>query len=313
MKKLPLKTIGYQHLEIAFGEWLDILGYVPQTVYNMPVTVREFLHFLEQHECLHIRNLKPDHYKEYFAYLSTRKNQRRGGGLSNNYLNKHIQALEKFYEFLQHRGVSSLPPVMLRHLKLLGSDVAVLTKEEVEMLYHTTYQDCADHKQEALHARDRALLAIYYGCGLRRSEGVGVNVGDINFDGRLVHVRKGKNFKERFVPLGRTGALHLQQWVYDHRPLLLGHGNETALFISITGQPVNGNTLYKRVKAMQSEVNDPELKAKEMGLHTLRHSIATHLLQNGMSLQRIQRFLGHSSLESTQIYTHLINADGEFI
>ncbi len=72
------------------------------------------------------------------------------------------------------------------------------------------------------------------------------------------------------------------------------------------------NTLYKRVKILQLASEDVRLQEKEIGLHTLRHSIATHLLQNGMSLQKIQRFLGHSSLESTQIYTHVLDQDEQF-
>ena len=72
---------------------------------------------------------------------------------------------------------------------------------------------------------------------------------------------------------------------------------------------MSGNTLYVRLKLLQQQIENPELQSKNVGLHTLRHSIATHLLQNGMELQKIQRFLGHSSLESTQIYTHLIEKD----
>jgi integrase/recombinase XerD len=106
------------------------------------------------------------------------------------------------------------------------------------------------------------MISIFYGCGLRRNEGYHLNIPDINFDRRILRVRKGKNYKERLVPFNKTDDIKLQE--------------------------------------------------KNVRLHVLRHSIATHLLQNGMELEKIARFLGHSSLESTQIYTHLVNnAEGQ--
>lgn len=308
MKQLILKNSGYAYLEKAFEEWLDILGYCTMSVYNMPHIIREFLHWLEQQNCNHITDLSPKHYKTYFAHISSRGNQRRGGGLSNNYLNKHIQALEKFYEFLNHKGVQHLPPVNLRQLRLHKGEVTILTQEEIQQLYKATERESSDPKQEIYNARDRAILAIFYGCGLRRTEGASLGIDDISFDSRIVHVRKGKNYKERLVPLSKIGKQHLQEWIYDYRPGLVKSSKEGALFIGRTGTPMNGNSLYTRFKLLLQSVDNPELQSKETGLHTLRHSIATHLLQNGMDLQKIQRFLGHSSLESTQIYTHILDS-----
>ena len=169
-------------------------------------------------------------------------------------------------------------------------------------------------KEEALNARDRAILTIYYGCGLRRNEGIHVDIGDLNFDRRTLHVRRGKNYKERLVPFGKEASRHLQEWIYDHRPLMLKDKNEGRLLVSRRGNHITAGGLYPRLRKLVQQTGDPELRKKEIGLHSLRHSIATHLLQNGMELQKIQRFLGHSSLKSTQIYTHLIeaSANGKF-
>jgi integrase/recombinase XerD len=111
------------------------------------------------------------------------------------------------------------------------------------------------------------------------------------------------------VPFSRQSLIYLQEWVYDYRPILTKNNQSGSLFIGRIGNPMNGNSLYVRFKLLQQQIENPEIQNKEIGLHTLRHSIATHLLQNGMELQKIQRFLGHSSLESTQIYTHLIEKD----
>jgi integrase/recombinase XerD len=146
---------------------------------------------------------------------------------------------------------------------------------------------------------------------MRRNEGVCLNLGDINFDRALVHVRKGKNYKERFVPVSKSSLKYLQDYVYDHRPELLQGNKSESFFVSQRGGRVQGQTLILRLKYLQQQTENLDLIEKEIGLHTLRHSIATHLLQAGMKLEYIARFLGHSSLESTQIYTHMAGVDLE--
>ena len=282
------------------------------SVYNMPSVVREFLSFLEAKDCQTISALNQTHYKAYYNHITTRGNQRRGGALSNNYINKHLQALQKFLEYLNHKGTKDLPALNIRLLKLDRKQITVLTQEEVAELYKVTEQEQQDRKQEALSVRDRALLTVFYGCGLRRNEGTHLELNDVNFDTGVLHVRKGKNYKQRLVPLSKQGKKHLETYVYDYRTELIKDRKESSLFVSQNGKPMSGNTLYSRLKLMQTKVDSIELQSKDVGLHTLRHSIATHLLQNGMALQQIQRFLGHSSLESTQIYTHLIQKDEQF-
>lgn len=310
MKNLPLKNTSYQYLEKAFGEWLDILGYSSATVRAMPTQLREFLYFLEQGGCGQITQVQQQHYKEYFRYVSGRANLLWGGGLSNSYLNKHIQALQKFCEFLDHKGVRGVPPVNLHLLKLEQPEITILGQHEIRQLYKATEKEGCTPKEEALNARDRAMLTIYYGCGLRRNEGIHVDISDLNFDRRILHVRRGKNYKERLVPFGKEASRHLQEWIYDHRPLMLKDQNQGRLLVSRRGNHITAGGLYPRLRKLVQETEDLELCKKEIGLHSLRHSIATHLLQNGMELQKIQRFLGHSSLKSTQIYTHLIEAKG---
>lgn len=311
MRKLSLKNSSYEHLEKAFAEWLDILGYSQMSTYNMPSIIREFLHFLESKQINQITGLKQNHYKAYFHHINSRMNQKRGGGLSNNYINKHIQALEKLYEFLVHKGVHDVPPVTLRQLKLDKGNITVLTQEEIQAFYELSHQDTTSEIQEAIQSRDRTMLTIFYGCGLRRNEGVHLSVDDLNFDRRIVHVKRGKNNKERFVPFSKTSGKYLQEWVYDYRSKLIKDNTISSLFIGRSGKPIRGGSLYLRVKILQQQLDDPSIQSKSIGLHTLRHSIATHLLENGMDLRKIQRFLGHNSLESTEIYTHLIEKENE--
>ena len=146
------------------------------------------------------------------------------------------------------------------------------------------------------------MLAAYYGCGLRRNEGVNLDISDILFDKNFVFVRKGKNYKERYVPMSAGVKEDLQNYIDFVRPVLI-KSNAKALFLNQHGKRLGSNSMADRLQNLKekSEIN------KEAGLHALRHSIATHLLQSGMELEKIKRFLGHSSLESTQIYTHIAN------
>jgi integrase/recombinase XerD len=134
---------------------------------------------------------------------------------------------------------------------------------------------------------------------------VNVDIGDINFERAILHVRKGKNYKERLVPVSKTSLKYLQDYIYDHRPEIVRGIKSEALFISMKARRMDGQTMLLRLKQLQHQTENEDLIEKEIGLHTLRHSIATHLLQAGMELESIARFLGHSTLESTQIYTHL--------
>lgn len=309
MRKLILKNQSYQYLETAFKEWLDVLGYGSGTVNGMPLIIREFLHHLEKIQVQSINQLQQKNIKSYHEYISTRANERRGGGLSNNYINKHLQAIEKFLEFLNHKGVQNVPALGIRFEKLHRKEITILTQAEIKELFELTNKEPNTEKEQVIQSRDKALLTIFYSCGLRRNEGANVSIDDINFDTRILHVKKGKNYKERLVPLNKTNAAYLQEWIYDYRSQIIKTKKEHRLFINIHGEPMTGGTLYTRLKLLQLQSDNIELTQKNIGLHSLRHSIATHLLQAGMSLEKIAKFLGHNSLESTQIYTHLIEKE----
>jgi integrase/recombinase XerD len=318
MKRLPLKTPSFRYVEESFREWLDLLGYAPKTVKSMPWRVREMLYYFENKGVTNLKDIDSKQIKIYFEqHLKQRPSAgHKGGALENATLNNHIQSIHKFLDYLRQVGRLTLPQPNLKREEP-GRRIVYLTEEEVQQLFIASYQpaepkpDLPDSRIEAMQSRDRAMLAIFYGCGLRRNEGVHLNINDINFDRAILHVRKGKQYKERFVPISKTALKHLQEYVYDHRGELLRGSKCEALFISLRAQRIDGQTLQLRLNHLQNRSNNPELQEKEIGLHTLRHSIATHLLQAGMPLESISRFLGHASLESTQIYTHLIGQPQE--
>ena len=136
--------------------------------------------------------------------------------------------------------------------------------------------------------RNRALIELVYSAGLRSAEAVGLDLGDVDFEQELVHVRRGKGAKDRVVPLGEEAALWLARYLRDARPEL-ARGAENALFLSTRGRRLDTSTLRRLVPHP----------------HRLRHAFATHLLEGGADLRTIQELLGHSSLSTTQVYSHV--------
>jgi len=312
MKKLPLTSDNFKYLEQSFKEWLDTLGYAPTTIYNMPINIRELFHYLEANNIHHIKQLEPQHLKEYYAYLQTRSNVTRGGGLSAAHLNKHLQSILKFLEYLRRSGRITFPSTKLPRELIQQKNITTLTPKEVKQLYqaadnfpHYTDNRKREWLYEKLASRDKAMLSLYYSCGLRRNEAVQTNIEDFNWDKNILHIKKGKNYKERLVPFNTTNKNYLLDYLYEARPFFTRNNTTGAFLLSDKGNRIQGQSLLNRLKTLIDRTDNTYLQQKEITLHTLRHSIATHLLHNGMDIENIAKFLGHSSLESTQIYTHI--------
>ena len=139
-----------------------------------------------------------------------------------------------------------------------------------------------------LPLRNRALVELVYSAGLRSAEAVGLDLGDVDFEQELVHVRNGKGGKDRVIPLGEEAAHWLVRYLRDARPQLARGAND-AFFVSATGKRLDTSTLRRLVPHP----------------HRLRHAFATHLLEGGADLRTIQELLGHSSLSTTQVYSHV--------
>jgi site-specific recombinase XerD len=139
-----------------------------------------------------------------------------------------------------------------------------------------------------LALRNRALVELVYSAGLRSAEAVGLDLGDVDFEQELVHVRSGKGAKDRVIPLGEEAALWVARYLREARPSL-ARGACDALFLSARGKRLDTSTLRRLVPHP----------------HRLRHAFATHLLEGGADLRTIQELLGHSSLSTTQMYSHV--------
>lgn len=302
MKQLTLNNHSYKVILQDFKQWLDILGYATTTVYNLPNHLKEFFYYLESKHINELNHIQTQTVTDYYKYLQERPNQRRNGGLSNGYLNKHQQTLFKFREYLKehnHKGIN----IHLKHEPGNARDkLSVCTLEEIKQLFKATNYS---HTEEKLQQRDKALLVCFYSCGLRRNEVVHLNINDILFDKERLFVRQGKNYKERFVPLNKHSLDILELYLYDYRPLFKNSKENEALFLNYRGTRLQGMSFANRLKAIIKATDNKDLQERNITLHSLRHSIATHLLEQGADIEHISTFLGHSSLESTQIYTHI--------
>ena len=188
MKKLPIRSEAFQYVEKSFKEWLDILGYAPTTVYGIPNHIREFFHYLESSSITQIKQIKTKHIVDYYDHIKSRTNQTRGGGLSNSSLNKHLQALSKFMDYLRQSGRLELPYLKIRWEEKDHKQIEVLSVDQIKSLYKAAEDHSFTPKFEAIAARDKAMLSVYYSCALRRNEGINLDVSDINFDRGLLHV-----------------------------------------------------------------------------------------------------------------------------
>jgi len=303
MRKLKLENKSYRILVASYKEWLDILGYAESTVYYLPNHLQEFFYYLEQNHIKSINHIQTQTVKDYYNYLQQRVNERRNGGLSKSYLNKHQQALKKFKEYLQHHNHKDFNIHLKSETNPTEERLNILTQSEIKQLFRATNHS---HHSQRIQLRDKAMLVVLYSCGLRRTEAVSLDIKDILFDKERIFVRKGKNYKERFVPINRKNAEILEDYIFEARPQFKDANSNEALFINQQGTRLRGMTFANRLEVMVASTENKNIIDKKITLHTLRHSIATHLLQQEVKLESIKNFLGHSSLESTQIYVHLL-------
>ena len=273
----------------GFREWIVLQNYEPTTKETAPKIILEFMEWCEKWK------VEEDHARHFFEYQQRRKNKNKEGGLAVGTLRVYLRVLRMFRRYLREVLNRDMDiNIVYKEVNVTHHDI--LSRAEIKRLYEVIDDDL-------LGMRDRAMLGIYYGCGLRRNEGASLVVDDIQVEKNLIYVRKGKNYKERYVPMVGITKQHILSYLTIARPGLLNGNLEASFFISIEGKRLKGSGLYERLKRLvrKAEIN------KSIGLHSLRHSIATHLLENGMKLNQIAKLLGHATLDTTQIYTHILN------
>ena len=275
--KLPPHAVGFRiHLER--------LGYSKTSVRMLPCCVKEFFDYSNKT----LQNITSTDITSFYNYLQERPNKNTGGALSESYINHHIYALKVFFGLQMETGsISENPISTLEFPSPQSKPREILTLNEIKQLYEA----CENLKE-------KAVLGIFYGCGLRRTEGEKLNVKDVHFRLGLLYVREGKGAKRRVVPTSERISEDLKNYVFNER---FSKENELAFITNYNGRRTSGVSFNKILKKLLERAGIQ----KEITLHCLRHSIATHLLESGLSVEYVRDFLGHKHLESTQIYTRV--------
>jgi len=304
-----IKSEEYQRLMEEFTFYLEVTGYSRSTIEGRNRNIRDLFLFLEETGIRTLNEIHNTHLESFYALQFQRANKNIGAGLKLSTLNSYAGSIKKLLEFLfDFKQVTHLNPDIPFN-RLETPERQILTVEEVELLFNATNQKIRFNKFPEFHAaRDRAMLSLYYGCGLRRNEALSMEVKDVQPERLLIHIHKGKGNRERYVPTTYTTMQTLMEYIRErNNQLRLTNKTTEILLINESGDACGELTLSLALKRLAERTGNAVLAGKKPGLHTLRHSIATHLLQKGMDIELIRQFLGHKSLDTTQIYTHLVN------
>lgn len=232
---------------------------------------------------------KIDIYKltEYVRYLSKR--------LSRRSLARNISAIRTFFKFLVLEGVIEQNPARLLEFPKVSRRLpGILNEREIELLLNQP------SSLTPIGMRDKAMLELLYASGLRVSELVDLRLNNLNLNVGYLKVI-GKGSKERFVPIGEKAVTAIKMYVTSARPRFDKGRGSPYLFLNNRGQPFSRQGFWKLLKCYARKAG---IK-KRITPHVIRHSFATHLLQNGADLRSVQMMLGHSDISTTQIYTHI--------
>ncbi len=245
--------------------------------------LKQFKRFLEACE-LHYNRVKEEDIKDYIKELQEE-------GKKSSSISRCIASIRSFYQFvLKRKKIKVDPTANIKSPKIEKRVPSVLTSKEVELLLDQPKN--ADLKG----IRDKAMLEFAYATGMRVTEIISLNIDDVNLEEGYVVCKTGN--KERNIPLGTMALNALKEYVKNARDVLIKSENEKALFVNINGGRLTRQGFWKIIKYYKEQAHI----TKDITPHVLRHSFATHLLQNGADLKAIQTMLGHSDISSTQVY-----------
>ncbi len=230
-----------------------------------------------------------DDLNSYFEYMKKQ-------GRKTSTISRAIASVRAFYQFLvRTKKIKKDPTSEVKTPKIEKKVPSILTEKEVELLLNQP--KCVDLKG----IRDKAMLEFTYATGMRVSEIIALNIEDVNIEEEFVFCHYG--YKKRTIPLGKMAVKTLSDYIKRARPILIKTEDEKALFVNLSGERLTRQGFWKIVKYYKEQANI----TKDITPHVLRHSFATHLLQNGAELKAIQMMLGHSDISSTQVYMQFQN------
>lgn len=248
--------------------------------------LKQFNNYLEENGLSDIINVNKTLIITYLMHL-----QKSGKALST--VSRNIASLRSFYQFLLNEGIISKDPTInLQSPKQEKKLPSILTPKEVEILLEQPNMNCSKG------VRDKAMLELLYASGIRVSELIALDVDDVNLYMDYILSSKGTP-NERVIPIGKMAVKTLSLYLDKHRMNFVKDPEEKSLFVNYHGKRLTRQGFWKIVRGYTSQANIN----KNITPHTLRHSFAAHLLQNGADLKSVQEMLGHADISTTQVYT----------
>ena len=251
--------------------------------------IRQYSDWLQTKQNVEVVDAKQLNISQYFSYLEEI-------GKSATTISRSLASLKNFYSYLVSSGFVENSPV--RDIKVSRGEKKlpqILTGREIELLL--AQPACVDAKG----FRDKAMLEVMYATGIRVTELIDLDIDDVNLELGIIKCIQSK--KSRSIPLYPAALKALAIYVKDIRNTMLSDPDERALFVNISGVRMSRQGFWKILKHYQANAQIE----KEITPHTLRHSFAVHLLENGADLSSVQELMGHSDISSTQLYTQMIN------
>ncbi len=279
-----METLNFDLIIKDFGEYLTTVGYRSATQTMLYSAAKNFLNYLKDTGTEDLEALERSDLEAWRKSLENRPNQRRTGALSSSTIRGYLWAVELLLEQELHRGrlsrnlMSGYPMPKAENQKR-----ETLTAAETKQLYEV----CGT-------LNERIVLHLHYGLGLRRSEAEGLNIEDLDLKKGWLQVRKGKYDKGRSLPLTNQLIRDFERYLREERPITVNN----AFLINKKKNRQRGNTNLKTLKSLLERANIQ----KNIDLHCLRHSIATQLIESGLSIEKLRLWLGHSQIESTKTY-----------
>lgn len=272
-----------------FIEYLKIVkNYSDNTIRNYEIDLDEYKVFLD-HKGITDYDVDYKIVREYVEYLNKLK-------YKTTTISRRISALRSFYKFLyKKKKVHSNPMTLISNPK----------KEKIlpKFLYVNEIEELLGEPDDTVQGiRDHAIMEILYSTGIRVSELVNIKIGDIDFSNRTIRIL-GKGSKERIVIYGHVCANVLDNYLNNSRELIKNSGLTDYLILNLNGKKLTDRSVRDIINKYMSKTSIQ----KHISPHTLRHTFATHLLDNGADLKAVQELLGHADLGTTQIYTHVSN------
>ena len=296
-KSLHLSNSSYGEYLQEYRRYVRNVGYVNHTQKSRVCIVFAFLQWLMMQNINEIAKVKPTDIKNYSEYLKHRPCQTKAGVLSSDSLRHHLRTIRMFFALLQEKHVIIKNPmsVLTFHFRQEErKEKPVLSIAEVKILYRFT---------DSLH--ERAFLSLCYGCGLRSMELSALNMEDLHLKENYITVVRGKGNKRRVIPINQRIRSDIEQYLDNERILYNKEKNQQAVLLNTHGERMRKYTFVKMLNDIIARTENIEIQNKGIRPHHLRHSIATHLLEQGVPVEQVRRFLGHSLLETTERYTRV--------